>query len=891
MDISNQDSLGRRSEKPRRDDDELLHIFESAVRQTKESIVITDAELELPGPRIVYVNPAFTEMTGYASNEVVGWTPRILQGPRTDRRVLDRLRGCLERGEAFEGVAVNYRKDGAEFVLEWKITPIRDTGGKITHFVSIQRDITGRIKLEEASNRFAAIAEYSEDAIIGKDLSGIVNSWNKGAEKIFGYSSSEMNGVSITKLIPVDRLDEETTILSRIRSGQTVANFETVRRHKDGHLIDVSVTASPIKDSDGKVIGASKSARDITWRRQQEEARRESEARYRTLFEYAPAGILIADSNSRYLDANASICGMLGYSREELVGLHASDIVVPDEVKFIVPALDAIQFRSDYHREWQFRRKDGTVFWADVMATVMPDGKLMGVIQDVSERRRAEMKIAEQAAFMDKARDAIIVRDLDGKIAYWNKGAEFIYGWTPEEAIGRHIHDLIYKFPNRFAELNALTIEKGEWQGELQHYDKAGSARSIDARWTLIRDENGAPKSVLAINSDITERKKIEAQFMRAQRIESIGTLAGGIAHDLNNILAPIMMSIEVLKMISTDAKATKILDTIDVSAKRGADIVRQVLSFARGLEGERVEVQPKHLLNDLKNIIRDTFPKDVRLEFRISNDPWTILGDPTQVQQVLLNLCVNARDAMPHGGELSISVENVVLDEHYAAMNVQAKPGRYVNIMVTDTGTGIAKDVIDKIFEPFFTTKELNKGTGLGLSTVMAIVKSHEGIINVYSEPGKGTTFKVYFPVIEKSAGFQSEQLERASLPRGNGETILVVDDEASVLSITGQTLQAFGYKVLSAADGAEALAVYLEHKDKVAVILTDIMMPFMDGPALIHAVIRMNRSVRIIAASGLNANGDMAKVSGAGVSHFLTKPYTAQTLLRTVRDTIDGT
>jgi signal transduction histidine kinase len=319
----------------------------------------------------------------------------------------------------------------------------------------------------------------------------------------------------------------------------------------------------------------------------------------------------------------------------------------------------------------------------------------------------------------------------------------------------------------------------------------------------------GRPSGRVWSFRDITERRRLEQQFLRAQRVESIGTLAGGVAHDLNNILAPILMSIELLKATSDHPESRKILETIEVSAKRGADIVRQVLSFARGLDGQRIEVQLKHVFKDLENIIKDTFPKDIQLQFSVPNDLWTIFGDPTQVHQVLLNLCVNARDAMPNGGRLTIGVENAVLDEHYAAMNLQAKPGRYVKISVTDQGVGIPKDIINKIFEPFFTTKEPNKGTGLGLSTVLAIVKSHEGIVNVYSEVEKGTTLRVYLPALGATADTPKEPREQPSLPRGNGEMVLVIDDEASVRTVTGQTLQAFGYRVLTARDGAEALAI----------------------------------------------------------------------------------
>jgi len=478
---------------------------------------------------------------------------------------------------------------------------------------------------------------------------------------------------------------------------------------------------------------------------------------------------------------------------------------------------------------------------------------------------------------------------MEGKILFWNKGAERVYGWTREEVIAGNVDSLLYTDQERFKEANRLTLCQGEWQGELQHLTKDRPAITVEAHWTLIRDNEGHPKSVLAINTDITEKKEIEAQFMRAQRMESLGTLAGGIAHDLNNILAPIMMSIDILALTITDPQAKTILTTIETSARRGADVVRQVLLFARGLEGQRIEVQPRDLLKDLEMIIKDTFPKNIRLHFSISDEPGPMLGDPTQLHQVLLNLCVNARDAMPNGGILSVGVESRVLDEQYPAMNIQARPGRYVMISVTDTGTGMSRDLQDKIFEPFFTTKELNKGTGLGLSTVMAIIKSHDGIINVYSEPGKGTTFKVYLSAVEGSTEARKDKSEQPSLFRGNGETVLVADDEASILTVTSQTLQAFGYRVVTATDGADAVATYAQHRDDIAVILTDMMMPVMDGTATIYALRRINPNVKIIAASGLNVNGGVDKLSGAEIKHFLVKPYTARALLMTLRTILD--
>jgi CheY-like chemotaxis protein len=299
--------------------------------------------------------------------------------------------------------------------------------------------------------------------------------------------------------------------------------------------------------------------------------------------------------------------------------------------------------------------------------------------------------------------------------------------------------------------------------------------------------------------------------------------------------------------------------------------------------------VQPIHLLKDIETIVRDTFPKNIRRDIFFPEEAWTLLGDPTQLHQILLNLCVNARDAMPDGGSLSISVENVHLDDQYVAMNVQAKPGRYVIINVTDSGEGIPPEILDKIFDPFFTTKEVGKGTGLGLSTVMAIVKSHGGFVNVYSEVGKGSSFKVYLPALEKSAQTHRDTVSLATLPRGNGERILIVDDETSILTITSQTLEAFGYKTMTANDGAEAIAIYAQHRNKIAVVLTDMAMPVMDGPATIRALLKVNPAAKIIAATGLKTEGSEAKALNAGVKHFLSKPYTASTLLKTLRTVLD--
>jgi len=615
-----------------------------------------------------------------------------------------------------------------------------------------------------------------------------------------------------------------------------------------------------------------------------------------SLFDLVHDAIIAKTMDGKITLWNPAAERMFGYSAEEVVGRSLKALFPSDRLEEEDDILTRAGRGERIHPFETVRlRKDGRPL--DVSVTISPiknaTGEIIGaskIVRDLTEFNRVKRQIEEQSALLDKTQDAILVFDPEGRILFWNKGAERLYGWTRQEAAGRFIGEFLHADAQKFKEINTLTLENGEWSGELNHLSKDREEIIVETRWSLSRDNEGRPKSILAINTDVTEKRKIEVQYMRAQRMESLGILAGGIAHDLNNILTPIMLSIDMLKSTAVDPHSKSILETIEMSARRGSDIVQQVLSFARGMEGQRIVIQPKYLLKDIEHIVTDTFPKDIRLQLAIPHDTWTILGDPTQVQQVLLNLCVNARDAMPNGGTLSISAENCLADEQYVAMNKQAKPGSYVAISVMDVGVGIPQDIIGQIFEPFFTTKEVGKGTGLGLSSVKAIVGNHGGFINVYSEPARGTTFKVYLPAQGASSDADQQGTEEVSLPRGAGETILVVDDETSILSITSETLQTFGYEVMTACNGAEAVAIYAQQKKKIAVILTDLSMPVMDGRATIYALLKINPKAKIIAMSGLDESDSVAKAATAGIKHFISKPYTAGTLLTTLRTIAEG-
>jgi PAS domain S-box-containing protein len=505
------------------------------------------------------------------------------------------------------------------------------------------------------------------------------------------------------------------------------------------------------------------------------------------------------------------------------------------------------------------------------------------------ERQNADARIREQASLLDKARDAILVRDLDHRITYWNKSAERLYGWTAKEALGQCINRLLYRDDTDFRSAMAELLAAGEWNGELTQVNKAGETLIVECRWTLLHDEHGRAKSVLAINTDITERKKLESQFLRAQRMESIGTLAGGIAHDLNNVLAPILMSIELLRSPVDSRTHQNMLDTLESSAQRGADLVRQVLSFARGIEGQRVRIHPARVVDEVEKILRDTFPKNIAAHIHKAPDLWSIHGDPTQLHQVLVNLCVNARDAMAAGGELTVLLSNSeVSPEEAADIGRDARPGRYVQISVRDTGAGMPHDLLDKIFEPFFTTKPLGSGTGLGLSTTLAIVRSHGGFIQVESTLGEGSTFRVYLPSQSHPASAPEEPAGGTALPRGSGELVLIVDDEPSVRTVASRLLSNFGYRVELAANGADAVEIFRAKGAEVALVITDMSMPGMDGPTLIRALRATRPDLPILGSSGLSSQTEVETTTDTRIS-FLPKPYTTAELLHAVRAAMD--
>ena len=491
-------------------------------------------------------------------------------------------------------------------------------------------------------------------------------------------------------------------------------------------------------------------------------------------------------------------------------------------------------------------------------------------------KKIADAKIREQAALIDKAHDAILVQDLTGKIIYANPSAEKLYGWKFSEIRPESAAEMFSPAATAADKARGIALNEGEWNGELQLQTQAGQVITVDSRWTLIRDDAGRPSGLLLINSDITEKKNLEQQFLRTQRMNTIGTLAGGMAHDLNNALSPVLLGAQLLRRKTSDENDRKLLSLIETSAHRGADMVRQVLLFARGRGGEfeRLELGP--LVKELEKMVRETFPKNIAVETFIPRDLWPVQGNLTQLHQVLLNLCVNARDAMPDGGKLSFVADNVTLTDAEANEIPEGQPGKFISLAVSDTGTGMPPEVKAKIFEPFFTTKGEGKGTGIGLATVVRIMKSHGGFLRVESEVGQGTTFEIFIPCVpEISPAIQTKT--EAALPRGNGELILVADDEQALCELIAAELTEFNYRVISAANGAEAVALFKQHAGEVRLLITDNSMPVMTGPQAIVEIRKLKPGLPVILASG-EGGTDLEGVAE------LEKPFALAELLNAV-------
>jgi PAS domain S-box-containing protein len=887
-----------RAQKSLRESEERL---QSVIANLTEGLIISDLRGEL-----LDWNPAALEMHGLTGADQ--WRFKLSEYAETfelstlDGTVLPVEEWPLSRifrGDPVRDFEARIRRIGTDWkrVFSFGGATVADPAWGQLAFVTIdditeQKNAEERLRRQEKQYR-VLFATYPSPTWVYDAETLAFLAVNDAAVDHYGYSREEFLAMTIRDIRPPE------DVPAFLESGNVTsekAQAAGVWRHvkKNGEIILAEIFASGIQFEGRRAQLAI--AIDVTEQHRAHEAIRESESRLRAIIDNEPECVKTVSTGGLLLEMNAAGLRMIdAESAAQIRGRPVSDLIHPeDRVRFAELHRKAIGGETG---QLQFRiiGLKGRERLVETHSVGLRNGdgaaySVLSVTRDVTDQRAGEVQIREQARLLDLAQDAIMVRDMDDRIEFWNHGAENLYGWSAAEARGKTASAFLSQGDlTRAAATRTAVIENGKWTGECKHLCKDGGHVTVRSRWTLVRDDLGAPKSILIINTDITEQKKIEEQFLRAQRLESIGTLASGVAHDLNNILAPILMGAAVLRRTEMAKEDETILSTIETCAQRGADIVKQVLTFARGAEGARLLLQPTHLVEDMAKIAHGTFPKNIRIRTDYLQTLWQIEGDPTQLHQVLMNLSVNARDAMPAGGALTISAKNFPVDDHYASMTPDARAGPYVLFEVTDTGTGIAREIMDHIFDPFFTTKELGRGTGLGLSTVIGIVKSHGGFMTVESEIGRGTNFKVYLPAKIDAPGRQPES-EHPVVPRANGELLLIVDDEKTILQVARELLEGHGYRVLIAGDAPEALAIFALRKDEIKLVLTDLAMPLMDGVALIRTLRKMKPDVCVIASTGqgrLEQNG--RDLPGLNVRTCLTKPYSKEMLLTTLRDTLN--
>jgi PAS domain S-box-containing protein len=713
--------------------------------------------------------------------------------------------------------------------------------------------------------------------------------WSAEVAQMFGFApdaSVQMEQV-VAQYAPNEqaRLRE---VLARCEVAGTPFDISGELDAPDAEARWVRAIGEAVRDASGQVVRLQGAVQDITEQRRMElELARASERLTNTLERISDAFFTV-DSAWRFTYTNHEAERLLQHPRTALLGRVLWE-VFPEAVEtpFYTQYMRAMTEQCALEFEAYYPPFDN---WFTVKAYPVPDG-LVVYFRDATDTRRANQQLRLLQSSVERLNDIVLITDaepIDGRgprIVYVNQAFERLTGYARHEVIGKTPRILQGPGTDRRT-LDRIRQALRDWQPvrvEVMNYTKSGEELWLELDIVPLADETGWYTHWVAVERDITERRRLEQQILRAQRVESIGTLAGGIAHDLNNVLSPILMSVDLLQRRTTDDETLRRLGVIEQAASRGAAMIRQVLGFARGMEGERRPLALAPLVDDTLRIVGETFPRNIAVRSAVAADAWAIEGDPTQLQQVLLNLCVNARDAMPDGGELRVSTENVTIGAEQAARTLEAREGGYVRLRVQDTGLGIPPEHLDKIFDPFFTTKPHGQGTGLGLSTTLAIVKGHGGFLRLTSELGRGTCVDVFLPVSDEPLD-SPESTGEGEAPRGTGETILVVDDEAPIRTMAREALESHGYRVLEASDGAAAIAMYAANATEIALVVTDLMMPVMDGAATIDVLQRLAPTVRIVAVSGLATSREARQTIAQGAAAFLAKPFSSRALLQTV-------
>jgi two-component system, cell cycle sensor histidine kinase and response regulator CckA len=845
---------------------------------------------------IVLVNAQAEKLFGYRRNELIGQSVDMLvseqfRGQHSEQRT--RFLAAPPQRPMVAGLELfGLRKDGTEFPAEVRLSPLDTKEGVLVS--SAIRDVSDRRRTEEDLRRLASIVACSDDAILGKTTEGVITSWNAGAERIFGYSPREAIGQSVTMLVPVDRQVEIPRMLECLKRGEFIDHFETVRLRKDGKEVQIELTVSPIRDALERIVGASTIGRDISVRKAAEKHLVQMEARYRGLLEAAPDAMVVVNQIGEIVLLNLQAERQFGYHRDELLGQKVKNIIPQGFAERLRThgtgtSGDPIVPQMGTGIELFGRRKDGSDFPIEIMLSPLDatDGILVtAAIRDITERKQRENDLSRLASVVESSHDAIVSLTSLGIILTWNHGAERIFGYSPEEATGQSI--LFLSPPDRLDEGVEL-LERIKRADIAEHFEtirvkKDGTQIHVALTLSPIKDMDGKVIGVSNVARDVTESKHLEGMFRQAQKMEAVGQLAGGVAHDFNNLLGVILgYTGLLLDRLSPDDPQRKDIEQIQKAGDRAALLTRQLLAFSR-----KQVLQPKVLdLNAVvagaEKLLQRLIGENIELLAVLSPKLCRVKADPGQIEQIIMNLAVNARDAMPAGGKLTIETSNVEFDKESAALHPSTLPGPHVMLAVTDTGCGMDVKTKAHIFEPFFTTKDFGKGTGLGLSTVYGIVKQSGGSVWVYTELGIGTAFKIYLPCVDAVLEIESPNDKVENVVVGS-QTILIVEDDAALLQITHRSLEKLGYVILAAQNSQEAIDISESHTGPIHLMVTDVVLPGMSGAKLASHLSASRPEMKVLYVSGYTDD----TIFRHGVLErglvFLQKPFSPRTLARKV-------
>jgi PAS domain S-box-containing protein len=772
---------------------------------------------------------------------------------------------------------------------------------------ALEREVQEHRRTEAARDHYAArerifsaAVESSSDSVVTYSLDSIISGWNPAAERLYGYTAAETVGRNIDSLVPPDRLRETHDILRRTGCGEAVEPFETVRRRKDGSAVEISLGASPIKAPSGAIIGAATTARDISESRRTQHALRQQIEERRRIFETSQDLILVTDPKGVLVQVSPSSQTILGYAPEEMIGHSAIDFILGEDLDNTREEMRAAR-RGQNTRNFDSRyvHRDGRIVTLSWMGTWSePVKRHFFIGRDMTDSRRAQdaLRESEQLArgIIDTALDAFVQIDESGSILNWNWQAEKIFGWPRQDALGKNLIELIIAGTDRDDLTAALQRFLRSGQDQILGRRREMTARRRDGK------EFTAELSVTALKTregfvfngffrDLTDKIAAEDRIRQAEKMEAVGQLTGGIAHDFNNILTVITGTIEILaEAVEKEPQLSAITRMIDEAASRGADLTHHLLAFARKQPLQPREIDVNMLVIDTAKLLRPTLGEQIEIETVFENETCFATVDPNQLATAILNLALNARDAMPGGGKLILETGSVYLDDNYASQHGDVRPGPYALIAVSDTGTGISAAIIDKVFNPFFTSKGPGKGTGLGLSMVYGFVKQSAGHVKIYSEEGHGTTVRMYLP--PGTGATVAADSDAPTVAQGGHETILVVEDDKLVRDYVLTQLRSLGYVTLEAANGAEAVAL-VDAGHQFDLLFTDVIMPgAMNGRQLADEIARRRPGLKVLFTSGYTENAIIHHGRLDTGVLLLAKPYRKSEMAVMVRTALSG-